>query len=90
MTGGRTVDVPTGEPKLPECPAHPELIAEGWVRRFLVGPDRQAEVTELYVSLGYEVRLEKLQPEAFAEECGNCPQAICSSYLLLYTRPSRV
>ncbi len=90
MTGGRTVDVPTGEPKLPECPAHPELIAEGWVRRFLVGPDRQLEVTELYVSLGHEVRLEQLQPQALGEKCGDCAEAVCRSYRLLYTRSSRV
>ena len=90
MTKDRVADIPTGEPELPECPAHAELVAAGWVRRFLVGPDREVEVTELYESLGHEVRLEKLRPETFAEECGSCREAVCRSYLLLYTRPSRV
>ena len=71
----------------PVCPSHPELIAEGWVRRFLVGPERQQEVCELYESLGHEVRLEKLEPEAFAESCGACPAVVCRNHLLLYTRP---
>ena len=70
----------------PECPTHPELIAEGWNRRFLVGPERQAEVTELYEALGLEVRLEKLEPEAFEESCGACPAVVCRDHLLLYTR----
>ena len=87
MTNDRAAAVPIGELQPPDCPAHAELIAEGWVRRFLVGPDRQAEVTDLYVSLGHEVRLEKLRPEAFAEQCGACPAAVCRSHLLLYTRP---
>ncbi|MDH3628348.1 MAG: hypothetical protein OEV00_03385 [Acidobacteriota bacterium] len=74
---------------LPECPSHPELIAQGWVRRFMVGPDRQAEVTELYESLGNEVRLESVRPDSFDERCGDCPAAVCRSHLLLYTRPSQ-
>jgi len=87
VTDERDADLSLVDPKLPECPAHPELIADGWVRRFLVGTDRQAEVTDLYVSLGHEVRLEKLRPEAFAEQCGACPATVCRSHLLLYTRP---
>jgi hypothetical protein len=71
----------------PECPAHPDLIAEGWVRRFLVGPERQQEVCEVYESLGHEVRLEKLEPTAFSDSCGACPAVVCRSHLLLYTRP---
>lgn len=77
----------TSELKMLECPSHPALIAEGWIRRFLVGPDRQVEVIELYESLGNEVRLEKLQPETFAKNCGDCPVEVCRSHLLLYTRP---
>jgi hypothetical protein len=75
-------------PPDPECPSHQELIAEGWERRFLVGPERETEVTELYEALGYEVRLEKLEPEAFSESCGACPAVVCRDHLLLYTRRS--
>jgi hypothetical protein len=71
---------------VPDCPSHPELISDGWVRRFLVGQDRRGEVTKLYESLGHEVRLEKLRPETFAEQCGACPAAVCADHLLLYTR----
>ena len=70
----------------PECPSHPGLIAGGWTRRFLVGPERRQEVCALYKALGHEVRLEKLEPEAFSESCGACPAAVCRDHLLLYTR----
>ena len=84
---GPATEIPASEPKLPECPAHPELLAAGWIRRFLVGPDRLAEVTELYEGMGHEIRLEKLQPDAFAEKCGDCPAVVCRTYQLLYSRP---
>ena len=57
----------------PECPSHSQLLAEGWTRRFLVGPERQQEVREIYETLGHEVRLEKVEPDAFSESCGACP-----------------
>ncbi len=78
---------PAGDSMAPACPAHPELIADGWVRRFMVGADREEEVTQLYLSLGHEVRLEKVLPQAFSAKCGGCPVEVCRVNLLLYTRP---
>jgi len=67
-------------------PADPKLIAEGWVRRHLADPDRAKEAIELYTSMGYEVKAQKLTPADFGPNCGDCGSVICSTYVLIYTR----
>lgn len=64
----------------------PELLAQGWERRYLADPDRAREAVELYTSLGYEVLEHKLSPEDFGEMCGDCPATVCHSYVMIYTR----
>ncbi len=66
--------------------ADPKLLADGWVRRYLADPDRARESIELYASLGYEVRTEKLSPADFGAECQQCAAVLCHSYVLIYTR----
>ena len=34
---------------------HPDLVAQGWVRRFMAAPERAREATELYEAMGFEV-----------------------------------
>ena len=67
-------------------PADPKLVAEGWVRRYLADPDRAKEAIELYTSMGYEVKAQKLTPADFGPACGDCGTVICHSYVLIYTR----
>jgi len=67
-------------------PADPKLVAEGWVRRYLADPDRAKEAIELYTSMGYEVKAQKLTPDDLGPKCGDCGSVICSSYVLIYTR----
>lgn len=62
------------------------LIAQGWVRRHLVGPDRVDESIENYRSMGYEVKAQPVTPEDFADQCKECASIICQSYILIYTR----
>lgn len=69
-----------------EIGADAELIAAGWERRFLADPERAREATELYSSLGYEVKAHKLSPAEFGPLCGQCPAASCLSYVMIYTR----
>ena len=69
-----------------EIPADPALTAEGWVRRFVAGEDRVEEATELYRSMGLEVRVEKLSPENFGSGCADCALASCRAYVMIYTR----
>jgi hypothetical protein len=66
--------------------ADPKLLADGWVRRHLADPDRAKEAIELYTSLGYEVKAQKLTPADLGPRCGDCSSVICSSYVLIYTR----
>ncbi len=67
-------------------PGNTALEAAGWERRYLADPDRAREAVELYTSLGYEVRAEKLEPSSFGPQCGDCSQVVCRSYVLIYTR----
>jgi len=62
-----------------------ELAGEGWTRRFVVAPNRIDEFVQLYESLGYDVRLEKPEPEELREECGGCLAAMML-FRTLYTR----
>ncbi len=68
--------------------ADPNLEAEGWRRRYLADPDRTEEAKEIYESLGLEVRIERLTPQDFGSECGTCPETVCKTYVLIYTRKS--
>jgi len=81
LSGGRRL------PRAGECPnPDPDLIAQGWVRRSQIDPTRVEEVSELYSSLGHEVRLEQASPEQFADACRACVLSSCESYLVVYTR----
>lgn len=62
------------------------LIADGWVRRHLVDPQRAEESVELYESLGFEVKVQKLTPTDFGTKCQQCASTICGSYVMIYTR----
>jgi hypothetical protein len=69
-----------------DIPANPELTAAGWTRRYLADPIRAKEAIELYSSLGYEVRAEKLTPQDFGVNCDGCPAVVCEAYVMIYTR----
>lgn len=69
-----------------EIASDADLIARGWQRRFLADPVRAREATELYASLGYEVKAHKLTPAEFGPLCGQCPALSCLSYVMIYTR----
>jgi len=68
---------------------NPTLIAEGWKQRNVSGPDRTDELRRLYESLGFDVRIEKLDPRDFGsdfEDCESCAVVACTSYVVIYTR----
>ncbi len=71
-----------------ECsiPADPKLVAEGWIRRHLADSARAKESIDLYTSMGYEVKVQKLTPSDFAPNCGRCASVVCRSCVLIYTR----
>ena len=78
---------PVLPPLMPfERPPDPALVAEGWERRFMADGQRLKEYTELYESMGYEVRAEKVKPEEISDQCAGCRLLICRQFLTLYTR----
>jgi len=74
-------------PTLEAVRPNPELLAQGWKQRNLTDPERIEEVTELYESVGFEVRAESLKASDFGSECSSCAASACTNYVLLYTRP---
>lgn len=68
--------------------ADPELVADGWERRFMADPPRVEEARIIYTELGYEVRTETIKPSELSILCGDCRLATCHAYLTLYTRRS--
>jgi hypothetical protein len=66
--------------------ADPQLVAQGWVRRHLADPARAEESIELYESMGYEVRAQKLSPADFGPGCSGCAPVVGSTCVLIYTR----
>ncbi len=66
-------------------PADPKLVAEGWIRRYLADPARAKESIDLYTSMGYEVKAQKLTPSDLGPKCGGCAPVVCNSCVLIYT-----
>lgn len=64
----------------------PELIAQGWTRRFMADPKRAEEAVALYESMGFEVKVHELTPADFGPNCTECGSQLCMSYVLIYTR----
>ncbi len=67
-------------------PSNAKLIDQGWERRFVVEGERMRESIELYESMGFETRVEKLSRSDFGAGCGDCAQMACEAYAMLYTR----
>jgi len=66
--------------------ADPELLAQGWERRFTADAQRAKEAMELYDKLGFEVRAEPVRPEELDDDCGECGTVVSFHFLAIYTR----
>ena len=75
-------------PALPDLdfPPDPELVAQGWERRFMADPIRAKESAELYRSLGFEVLTQSVRSAELSAECSDCKLVVCSAYVTIYTR----
>jgi hypothetical protein len=62
----------------------PELIAEGWKRRFITDRRRADEMVTLYRELGQDVRMEPVHGD-LGEDCGDC-QLLRLQFCMVYTR----
>ena len=68
-----------------ERPPKPELVAQGWARRFMAGAGRAKESQELYAAMGYEVHLEPVAAADLSDECQDCRLAT-GFFVTVYTR----
>jgi len=68
----------------------PQLLAEGWERRFMTDGARAREAVELYAALGYEVRAEPVRREDVADDCEDCQLLMLLQFATIYTRKAVV
>jgi hypothetical protein len=63
------------------------LAKEGWTRQFTASEPRLSEAARLYRQLGFEVRLEPVEPtELPSSECSNCYLVRSERHRTIYTR----
>ncbi len=67
-------------------PPDPQLVAEGWERRFMTQRGRLAEYTDLYRSLGFDVRAEAVRSDEVDPECNDCRLILFQQIVTIYTR----
>jgi hypothetical protein len=78
---------PAGESaRLFDADADPQLVAQGWERRFVTDGQRASEIIDLYRQLGFEARLEPLQAEGAVEDCADCRLVQILHLAMVYTR----
>ncbi len=73
-----------------DLPPDPELLAQGWERRFMADSMRAEETTRLYEELGFEVRKEPVIASELSDVCSDCGLVACKTYMTIYTRKQKV
>ena len=67
-----------------------QLLAQGWVRQFVADPPRLDDAVEEYRELGFEVRLEPLDPAGCVADggCAACFQQpeVAARFRVIFTR----
>jgi hypothetical protein len=63
-----------------------ELRKDGWNKRSALEEPRLSEIVELYISLGFEVLLEPVNPGDLGTGCSMCYQDSCDKFKMIYTR----
>jgi hypothetical protein len=64
----------------------PQLLADGWERRFMTDGARAQEAVDLYAALGYEARAEPVRREDVADDCEDCQLLMLLKFATIYTR----
>lgn len=64
----------------------PELVAQGWQRRFSGDARRVQEAADLYMNLGFEVLTVPVQSWQLKEECEGCGLVVLMQFKTIYTR----
>ncbi|MDH5803659.1 MAG: hypothetical protein OEZ54_00645 [Gemmatimonadota bacterium] len=64
----------------------PQLVAEGWERRFVADGGRATEAIELYEELGYEVLSVPVKADEVGDDCDECQLVAFMRFSTIYTR----
>jgi len=57
-----------------------------WTKRNVTDIDKVKEVSELYISMGYEVRVEDFNAKECSDECNTCMLETPEKFKIIYTR----
>ncbi len=69
-------------------PPDPQLIADGWARRFIGDARMARDAVDTYTDVGYEVRLEEVDPGQLNDDCGGC-KVMFAHFRAVYTRKKK-
>lgn len=58
----------------------------GWERRIITDRERARELSDVYRSVGFEVRVVTAVPDDFADSCAPCPLVQAGAFHVVYTR----
>lgn len=58
-----------------------------WEKRNITDKHRVNEITEMYESLGLEVKVEKFNPDEYKAECNECMKESPEMFNVIFTRP---
>jgi len=73
----------------PAVQPNPELLGQGWERRFVASGARLQEMADFYRELGFEVRIEPVRRVDLPEACEDCQLAALLEFKTIYTRRPR-
>ena len=77
------------DPRETDAPEE-DLLRDGWVRRFVADEPRLSESSDLYESLGFEVRWRPLSArEPAGPGCSECLKAAPGRFRVIFTKPRR-
>lgn len=66
--------------------ADPELVAAGWIRRFMSDARRIGEAADLYRDFGFEVLEVPVELDEVSDECSDCQLLMHLQFKMIYTR----
>lgn len=58
----------------------------GWERRIITDRERARELSDIYRSVGLEVRIVVASAEDFGESCAPCPLVQAGAFQIVYTK----
>ncbi len=64
----------------------PELVAQGWERRFMGDARRVEEAVALYEEMGFEVHTQPVKPVELGDDCDGCRLVVALQFKTIYTR----